>query len=111
MIINYNLSSPTPVNESSSDEPIVQEATLANSLTIAEATSPTEEDPILKDVIENNDNDSVFASLDIPQDKSMETNLNKNLSNDEIDSLPNEDSPPEKYVLIYLSKIIIIFFT
>ncbi|CAF4369707.1 unnamed protein product, partial [Rotaria sp. Silwood2] len=99
IIINYNLSSTIP-NESSldeppSDKPIIEEPPLKDSLAIAEEISPMDEDQILKDVIENNDNESIFASLDIAQDKPMETNPNDNIeeaSNNEIDSSPTEDS-------------------
>jgi len=58
-----------------------------------------DEDQILKDVIENNDNESIFASLDIAQDKPIETNSNdedENISNNEIDQLPTEDSPDDR---------------
>jgi len=60
-----------------------------------EDINPIDEDRILKDVIENNDNESIFASLDIPQNKPMEINDNnipEDISNNGIDSSPAEDS-------------------
>ncbi|CAF3656265.1 unnamed protein product [Rotaria sordida] len=89
IIINYNLSS-TIENESSLDEPI-----LKDSLAITQEITPMDEDQILKDVIENNDNESIFTSLDITPDKQMETNLNDDIEdplNNEIDSSSTQDS-------------------
>lgn len=87
IIINYNPSA------------ILNEPTLEDSLTIAEDISPMDEDRLLKDVIENNDNESIFASLDIAQDKPMETNSNdeiQEMSNDEIDPVPNQESSDDR---------------
>jgi len=87
IIINYNPS--TGLDEPSLDD----------SLSIAEDITPMDEDRLLKDVIENNDNESLFASLDITQDKQMETNSNDkvgDVSNDEIDQLPNQDSSDDR---------------
>jgi hypothetical protein len=87
IIINYNPSA------------ILNEPTLEDSLTIAEDISPMDEDRLLKDVIEHNDNESIFASLDIAQDKPMETNSNdeiQEMSNDEIDPVPNQESSDDR---------------
>jgi hypothetical protein len=61
VFVNYNSST------------ILDEPALEDSITIAQDISPMDEDRLLKDVIENNDNDSIFASLDIAQDKPNET--------------------------------------
>jgi hypothetical protein len=53
---------------------MLDEPSLEDSITIAQDISPMDEDRLLQDVIENNDNDSIFASLDITHDKPMETN-------------------------------------
>ncbi len=87
IIINYNPSA------------VLDEPSLDDSLSITEDISPMDEDRILKDVIENNDNESIFASLDITQDKPMETNSNDDVgdvSNDGIDQLPIQDSSDER---------------
>ena len=73
---------------------ILNETSLEDSLTIAQDISPMDEDRILKDVIENNDNESIFASLDIAQDKSVERTNNpdiEDISNDGILPSPLED--------------------
>jgi len=62
VFINYNPSA------------MLDEPSLEDSITIAQDISPMDEDRLLQDVIENNDNDSIFASLDITHDKPMETN-------------------------------------
>jgi len=87
IIINYNPST------------ILDEPSLDNSLTIDENITPMDEDRILKDVIENNNNESIFVSLDITQDKPIETNSNdevEDLSNDAIDQLPTQESSDER---------------
>ena len=61
VFINYNPST------------ILDEPSMDDSITIAQDISPTDEDRLLMDVIENNDNESIFASLDIAQDKPNET--------------------------------------
>ncbi|CAF3208709.1 unnamed protein product [Rotaria socialis] len=94
VIINYNLT--TAPNEASLDETSIQEPIAEDSLTIVDDMSPIDEDPILKDVIDNNDNDSIFGSLDIAQDKLRKQHSNEDAYNDEIDSLPGQDSPPEE---------------
>ncbi|CAF4811388.1 unnamed protein product, partial [Rotaria socialis] len=94
VIINYNLT--TAPNEVSLDETSIQEPIADDSLTIVDDMSPIDEDPILKDVIDNNDNDSIFGSLDIVQDKLRKQHSNEDAYNDEIDSLPGQDSPPEE---------------
>jgi hypothetical protein len=87
VIINYNPSS------------ILEQASLDDSITIADDISPMDEDRILKDVIDNNDNESIFASLDINQDKPMEMNSNhdmEDLSNDRIQSSPTQLSEDDR---------------
>ena len=67
IIINHNPST------------ILNESSVNDSLTIVEDINPIDEDPILQDVIENKDNETIFGSLDIPQDKQMETNLDEDI--------------------------------
>jgi hypothetical protein len=90
VVISYNSS--TIINEPLSDP----SSTIAEDISpMDEDINPIDEDRILKDVIENNDNESVFASLDIPQNKPMEINDNnipEDISNNGIDSSPAEDS-------------------
>ena len=88
VVINYNSS--TMLDQASLDD---------DSLTIPEDISPMDEDRILKDVIENNDNESIFASLDIIQDKPMENNSNHDMddiSNDRIESSPIQESDDDR---------------
>jgi hypothetical protein len=81
IFINYNPSA------------ILDEPSLEDSITMTQDISPMDEDRLLKDVIENNDNDSIFASLDIAQDKPMEINPIEEIedaSNDQLST--NQDS-------------------
>ena len=87
VIINYNPSS------------ILEQSTLDDSMSIADDISLMDEDRILKDVIDNNDNESIFGSLDIAQDKPMEINSNhdmEDLSNDRIQSSPTQLSEDDR---------------
>jgi hypothetical protein len=80
VIINYNSST------------IINDPSLEDSLSIVDDLVPMDEDQMLKDVIENNDNESIFASLDITHEKITETN-----SNDDVDNIINEKTTETNY--------------
>lgn len=61
IFINYNI------------PPAVDEASLEDSLTIAEVIGPIDDEGTLQELIDNNDNECIFDSLVTPQDKPMET--------------------------------------
>jgi hypothetical protein len=87
VIINYNLST------------ISHQSSIDDSLTHAEDISPMDEDRILKDVIQNKDNDSVFGSIDVAPDKTTKNNSNhdnEDLSNDKIQLSSSEESSDDR---------------